>query len=325
MFQQDHEYLKRLAPQSHPHPGFAQFPRMRIRFKNAETDEAGNPVGERIFHFRRLRKTEGECNTAIKCGIENCKAFKINHMPGDTTGIERELTFVVNPQKPVPANGSLTRFIRKGEKMRTKSNIFRAIRSGRFFALVALVGLSLLSTASGVRAGGCALTSKMGTASSLRFVSPHSDNDQEGENSNLPRSIVGLWHLNYTAETESGAPIFPPVPFLFAETFKMWHADGTEFENAVKPPTGNNICYGVWRDLGNGSVKLHHIGLMFDSMGNLSNIFTVDEKNTVARNGKTYSGTFDFKLWPPSFEAVGVGTPIAEATGSTSATRITVD
>ena len=192
-------------------------------------------------------------------------------------------------------------------------------------ASVGLLMLTMLFASSSAKAAGCGTTSNTGAAPSIPFVSPHGDNNQEGEGTNLSRSIVGLWHLNYTAETESGAPIFPPVPFLFAETFKMWHADGIEFENAVKPPTGNNICYGVWRDLGNGSVKLHHIGLMFDSMGNLSNIFTVDEKNTVARNGKTYSGTFDFKLWPPSYDAVGVGTPIAEVTGSTSATRITVD
>ena len=46
---------------------------------------------------------------------------------------------------------------------------------------------------------------------------------------------------------------------------------------------------------------------------------------TVAPNGKTYSGTFDFKLWPPSFDAVGVGNPVAEVTGTTLGTRITVD
>ena len=65
---------------------------------------------------------------------------------------------------------------------------------------------------------------------------------------------------------------------------------------------------------------------MFDSTtGQISNIFTIDEKDKVAPNGKTYTGTFDFKLWPPTFDAVGVGTPIAEVTGTTSATRITVD
>ena len=202
--------------------------------------------------------------------------------------------------------------------------IFRALRSGRSSALVALVGLGLLFTASGAKAAGCS-PYKTGAAASIPFVSPHEDDHQDGEDSNGPAPIVGLWHLNYTAEAESGAPIFPPAPFPFLESFKTWHADGTEFENAFLPPTGGNICFGVWKDLGHGSVKLHHIGLMFDSTGHVSNIFTVDEKDTVASNGKTYSGTFDFKLWPPSFNAVGIGSPIAEVKGTTAGTRITVD
>jgi len=206
----------------------------------------------------------------------------------------------------------------------TQGTLSRLLRDGRFFALIALVGFGFLLTASGARAASCALPSKAGAAPPLPFVSPHGDDQQVGEDSFGPASIVGLWHVIYTAETESGAPIFPPVPFAFAETFKTWHGDGTEFENANLPPAGG-ICYGVWKDIGDASVKLHHIGLMFDSAGQLSNIFTVDEKATVARNSQTYSGSFDFKLWPPSFAAVGVGTPIAEVTGKTAATRINVD
>jgi len=107
-------------------------------------------------------------------------------------------------------------------------------------------------------------------------------------------------------------------------TVRILRADGTEFENAFLPPTGN-ICFGVWKDSGHGSVELHHIGLMFYALGHVSNMFTQDETNTVASNGKTYGGTFDFKLWPPSFDAVGVGNPLAEVTGTIAATRITVD
>ena len=206
-----------------------------------------------------------------------------------------------------------------------RMNIFHVLRSERFSALVALAALGLLFGASGAKAAGCALPYKTGAAPLIPFASPHGDDQQYGEESNRPVSIVGLWHLNYTAEAESGAPIFPPAPFPFLESFKIWHADGTEFENAFLPPAGGNICFGVWKDLGHGSVKLHHIGLMFDSTGHVSNIFTVDEKDTVAPSGITYSGTFDFKLWPPSFDAVGVGTPIAEVTGKTAGTRITVD
>jgi hypothetical protein len=202
----------------------------------------------------------------------------------------------------------------------------KILRGGRLSALVALVGLGLLLTASGAKADGCANLNKAGTATATPFVGLHGSNLQEGEDLNGHASIVGLWHVNYTAETETGAPIFPPVPFAFAESLKTWHGDGTEFEEAFFPPSGGNICFGVWKDLGEGRVKLHHIGLMYDATtGQVSNIFTQDEKDKVGPDGKTYTGTFDFKLWPPSFAAVGVGTPIAEVTGTIAATRISVD
>jgi len=203
----------------------------------------------------------------------------------------------------------------------------KILRSGRFSALVALAGLGLLFAASGAKAGGCAFPDKAGTAPSIPFVSPHWDDHQrqDGEESNGSAAIVGLWHVIYTANSASPSGNFPPTPFQFLESFKTWHADGTEFENAFVPSTGGNICFGVWKELDHGSVKLHHLGLMFDSMGRVSNIFTIDEKDKVASNGKTYIGNFDFKLWPPNFDAVGVGTPLAEVTGSTAGTRITVD
>jgi hypothetical protein len=218
---------------------------------------------------------------------------------------------------------------------------FRGLRNGRLLALMALAALALLFAASGAKAAGCS-PYKTGAAPLIPFVSPHGDDHQEGEDSNGPASIVGLWHLNYTAEAESGASIFPPAPFPFLESFKTWHADGTEFENAFMPPTGGNICFGVWKDLGHEKVKLHHIGVMFGTEGNppayvgappeyVTNVFTVDETDTVAPNGKTYSGFFDFKLFLPTQCAnsasgyVCTGTPIAEVTGTTFGVRITVD
>src|ERR1700693_2022676 len=199
-------------------------------------------------------------------------------------------------------------------------------------ASVGLVAVAILLAASDAKAGGCAISYKAGAAPSIPFVSPHGDDHQRGEDSNGSAAIVGLWHLIYTAtESTSGplpVPVIPPGPpssFQFVETFKTWHSDGTEFENAFLPPAGGNICFGVWRDLGEGRVKLHHIGLMFAPNGSISNIFTVDETDTVASNGKTYQGNFDIKLWPPFFDEVGVGTPVQEIKGTTAATRITVD
>jgi hypothetical protein len=217
-----------------------------------------------------------------------------------------------------------------------RTNICRALWGGRFTAGVALVASGLLFTAAGAKAGGCALSYRAGAASSIPFVSPPADasaNRQEGTDwSNKPATIVGLWHVIYTAESSTSGPlpvpVIPPGPpssFQFVESLKTWHADGTEFENAFLPPAGGNICFGVWEDSDHGSVKLHHIGLMFAADGSLSFIFTDDEKNTVANNGKTYSGTFVFKLWPPVFSEVGTGKPLQEIKGTTAATRITVD
>jgi hypothetical protein len=192
-------------------------------------------------------------------------------------------------------------------------------------ASVGLVILTMLFAASNAKAAGCGIPSNTGAAPSVPFVSPKGDDHQDGKEWNGPSGIVGMWHLIYTATSASPSGNFPPTPFQFLESFKTWHEDGTELEQAFLSPTGGNICFGVWKDTGHGSVKLHHIGLMFDSMGRVSNIFTSDEIDTVAHNGKTYSGTFDFKLWPPSFDAVGVGTPLAEVKGTTLGTRITVD
>ena len=59
--------------------------------------------------------------------------------------------------------------------------------------------------------------------------------------------------------------------------------------------------------------------------GSISNIFTVDETDAVAANGKTCKGSFAIKLWPVFFDLVGVGAPVQVIKGTTVATRITVD
>jgi hypothetical protein len=113
-----------------------------------------------------------------------------------------------------------------------------------------------------------------------------------------------------------GTVVLPRTKFKSAGSKTCWC-------RGLLPPAGG-ICYGVWKELGDNRVKLHHIGAMFAADGSVSSFFTVDEIDTVAANGKTYSGSFEFKLWPPTYEAVGVGVPISELKGTTAATRITV-
>ena len=192
---------------------------------------------------------------------------------------------------------------------------------GRFSVFATLVALGLLLTASGAKAG-CAVPYKAAAAPAIPFLSPHWQDE-----GNDKASIVGLWHVIYTGTSDDNFPPggpFPPTPFPFLESFKTWHADGTEFENAFLPPTGGNVCFGVWKEVDNSTVKLHHIGLMLSPDGSILSIFTVDETDKLASDGKTYKGSFDFKLWPPSYDAVGKGLPISEVKGTTAATRITV-
>jgi hypothetical protein len=205
-----------------------------------------------------------------------------------------------------------------------QKNIFGVFWGERFSVFAALIAMGLLFAAAVARAGGCAIPYKAGAAPlpSVAFLSPHGD-----EESREPATIVGLWHLIYTATYAVGlpSPPFPPTtPFQFLESYKTWHADGTEFENAFLSPSGGNICFGVWKDIGEGRVKLHHIGLMFASDGSISNVFTVDETDTVAANGKTYCGFFEFRLFLPT-DVYGTGSPLATVKGTTAGTRITVD
>jgi hypothetical protein len=126
-----------------------------------------------------------------------------------------------------------------------------------------------------------------------------------------PDSIVGLWHVVYT--TTSGAP--------FGVSLKEWHSDGTEFENIDHSAVVGNVCFGVWKQIGFRTVRLHHTGWTFDGSGNPTGSFTIDETDTIAPNGMSYTGNFDFKV----FDTNGEYIPRTETTGTIAASRITVD
>jgi hypothetical protein len=181
------------------------------------------------------------------------------------------------------------------------STLFRSVS-------VVLVVLTILFAASSAKAG-CGDPRKSGPAPTLSWLyNSNSSRSQDNDGANLFPTIVGLWHVKYTADDGS--------PFL--ESFKTWHADGTEFENAFLPPSAGNICFGVWKGVAPRSVRLHHTGLNFNPDGSISGSFTFDETDTVSLDGKTYKGSFDFK----TFDAEG--NPGVEIKGTMLGTRITV-
>src|ERR1700722_19085233 len=212
---------------------------------------------------------------------------------------------------------------------RTMKKAFGALRTNRLaagFGLLALVSMSFAAV--GANAG-CAvpLAGKLPAAASSTltpaaaakppFVQPKAKNDYDRFD---PHPIVGMWHVIYTADSVSGATgIFPPTPpsFQFLESYKTWHRDGTEFENAFVDPKGGNICFGVWKEIGERKVQLHHIGLMFDTEGTVKAVFTTDEINVVSYDGKSYSGTFTFRLFPPT-DVYATGNAIVTVKGTTA-------
>jgi hypothetical protein len=171
-------------------------------------------------------------------------------------------------------------------------------------ALVLLGLFILLSTARlPAKAAGCGALG--GTDNVVKYPMP-------GEDGAIgPDTIVGLWHVTYT--TSTNAP--------FGVSLKEWHGDGTEFENIDHSAVIGNVCFGVWKQIGPRTVRLHHTGWTFDANGNPTGFFTIDETDTIAPNGMSYSGNFDFKV----FDTNGDYVPGTETTGTIAASRITVD
>jgi hypothetical protein len=122
-------------------------------------------------------------------------------------------------------------------------------------------------------------------------------------------SIVGLWHTMYTA---GDSP--------FAETLKEWHSDGTEFENVNHNPAIGSVCVGVWKQVAVRTIRLHHLGFLFNGDGTSAGTFVVEETDTLAAHGRSYVGTFTFRTYDVNGNFTGT-----EVKGIVAATRITVD
>lgn len=148
----------------------------------------------------------------------------------------------------------------------------------------------------------------------LAFASPQAGGQNTEQPDAIPglganKSIVGLWHVIYTADNS-----------VFSETLKQWHSDGTEFENVDHNPAIGSVCLGVWKQVGVRTVRLHHVGWLFNEDGSPAGTFTQDETDTVAPNGMSYTGTFTFKTYDVNGTFSGF-----EVTGTIAASRITVD
>lgn len=137
-------------------------------------------------------------------------------------------------------------------------------------------------------------------------------------------SIVGMWHVIFTADTSNGEAI--PGGATIDNSVVVWHSDGTEIMNSSRSAQDGNFCLGVWERTGRCTYLLNHIpwqGNVFDpsvppdTIGAPQDGTQIIEKITLNPDGDSYTGTFTLKAYGAS------GNVYQTFTGTLKAKRIT--
>jgi hypothetical protein len=137
-------------------------------------------------------------------------------------------------------------------------------------------------------------------------------------------SIVGMWHVIFTAKTSNGTPI-PST--MIDNSLVQWHSDKTEIMNSARPAQDGDFCLGVWAKTGKSTYRLNHFAWLGGSdttnapsgIGNPSGPTRLVESVTLNEDGNRYSGTFKLDAYDTS------NNPTVSFTGVLTATRITTN
>lgn len=133
-------------------------------------------------------------------------------------------------------------------------------------------------------------------------------------------SIVGMWHVTFTADTMNGSPFSA----VLDNAVVVWHSDGTEIMNSSRPAQDGNFCMGVWTRTEKSKYLLNHIAWQGNDpenapsgIGNPQGGVQIVEKVTLSQDGQSYAGSFTLDAYDTS------GHHVVSFTGSISAKRIT--
>jgi hypothetical protein len=166
-------------------------------------------------------------------------------------------------------------------------------------AALGLSGLSAHASCADPRSAKGSIVHPNTVAAVQTASADYSDDNQGGF-----RRIVGTWKVSYTVE---GNP--------FADAIIQWHGDGTEFEEINLPISGGNICEGEWRYKDHSHVTRNHTGWLYND-GTLVGYFTEHEIDHISRDGNSYMGTNEQKIFDLD------GNMLADVTGTSAATRL---
>ncbi|MFT4112352.1 hypothetical protein [Silvibacterium sp.] len=204
------------------------------------------------------------------------------------------------------------------------------IRSWKWIA--GIVALALVSSLAPVAMAQCGLLDKPIRPSSWHpaygAASPHIVAAAfHGYDEHEP-SIVGMWHVIFTAQTQNGQPVPVTGGVVIDNSVVVWHDDGTEIMNSSRSAQDGNFCLGVWKRTGYRSYYLNHLpwqGNVYDPTAPAETVGApqaggqITEKITLSADGNSYTGTFVLKAYDTS------GNVYASFTGTLSAKRITPD
>jgi len=153
-----------------------------------------------------------------------------------------------------------------------------------------------------------------------RLVRTADDEDFRREDG---KSMVGMWHVVFTATTTGGAKIPPTV---IDNALAVWHSDHTEIMNSVRPPQDGNFCLGVWEQTGRSKYFLNHFPWYSNEfpnsnasgIGDPAGPTQIHEYVTLGEDGDSFTGTFTLVAYTTT------NTVLASFTGTLTGTRVTV-
>jgi hypothetical protein len=136
-------------------------------------------------------------------------------------------------------------------------------------------------------------------------------------------SIVGMWHVIFTAKTSNKKDIPDTV---VDNALAVWHADKTEIMKSVRPPQDGNFCLGVWEQTGRYTYYLSHFPWFSNEFPNNTNNGIgmpvgpthITETITLEPDCNHFSGTFTLDAYDTTGKI-----DVQSFTGVVTATRVT--
>ena len=136
------------------------------------------------------------------------------------------------------------------------------------------------------------------------------------------KSMVGMWHVIFTANTSKGEAIPATV---IDNALAVWHSDRTEIMNSVRPPQDGNFCLGVWEQIDRSRYYLNHFAWYANQFPNANPSGIGDPQGPtqfrewvrLSSDGDHFTGNFQLDTYDLSNNI------LASFTGTLAGTRIT--